>query len=129
VSSKATISIIGNVGKDPETRDTSGGPVCSFSVAVQERKDDPTTWFRVSCFGKTAEIAQRFVTKGKQVAVDGRFQMRAYKDKNGVEKTSAEIAATGLTLLGSKDEDKAAPSKSAPAKGKPVVDDDADLPF
>lgn len=103
--------ILGHVGKDAETRMfASGDAVCSFSVATSEKWKDKTgewkentTWHRIQCFGKLAEVAQTHVKKGSQVYVEGKITTRSWKDKDGVEKFSTDIKADVLKLLGSKE--------------------------
>ena len=101
------VMVIGNLGRDPEVRySQSGMAICNLSVAVTERvKDgdswkDATEWFRVVCFGKTAENAAQHLAKGRQVFVEGRLSTQKYIDKNGVEKTSVEVVCSSLTFLG-----------------------------
>src|SRR3972149_11059341 len=85
MASLSKIFIIGNVGRDPELRMTANGkPVCDFSVAVNRvsgggqggGRQEPTDWYRVSCWGRQAETAQQVVTKGRLVFVEGRVQAR-----------------------------------------------------
>ena len=102
--------ILGNVGRDPETRDLPGGDkVANFSVAVSRKwtdkggqKREETTWFRVACFGKLGEIAQQYVRKGGQVMVSGRISARAYVDNNNQPAVSLDLNADQLQLLGGK---------------------------
>ena len=107
MASMAKIQIIGNVGRDPEMRMTPGGkPVCDFSVAVNRvsnsggERSEQTDWYRVSCWGKQAEIAQQYIQKGMQVFVDGRFSHRTWTNKESVEKTSLEISCNDFQMLG-----------------------------
>ena len=102
------IAIIGNLGGDPETRYTpSGTRVLSFSVAVNRFRTGPdgqrqeeTEWFRVSAFGRTAEIYEPLLSKGKRVYVDGRFSSRQWQsNQDGQMRTSLEIAAQDIFLL------------------------------
>jgi single-strand DNA-binding protein len=101
------VMVIGNLGRDPEVRySQSGMAICNLSVAVTERvKDgdswkDATEWFRVVCFGKTAESAAQHLAKGRQVFAEGRLKSSRYTDKDGVEKTSVEVLCSSLTFLG-----------------------------
>lgn len=77
------ISIIGRLGKDPEIRQTTNGKsVCNFSVAVNRRfNKDESDWFNVTCWGKTAEFASNYLSKGRLVAVTGRMESRKHEDK------------------------------------------------
>ncbi|PJF24463.1 MAG: single-stranded DNA-binding protein [Phototrophicales bacterium] len=103
--------IVGNVGRDPETKMFPNGQmVCNFSVAVSRRWTDrssneqreETTWFRVACWGKQAETANQFVKKGSQIMVVGRISARAYKDNSGQPQASLELTADNFQLLGSR---------------------------
>lgn len=104
--------ITGNLGGDPELRYTPGGtPVANFSVAVNRRKSvgggewaDATDWYRVSIFGKQAEIADQYLTKGAPVLVDGRLEIDHYTGNDGVERTSVKIVADNFLMLGQRDD-------------------------
>src|SRR3981081_2360833 len=107
MASMAKISIIGNVGRDPEMRMTpSGRPVCDFSVAVNRvsnsggERSEQTDWYRVSCWGKQAETAQQTIRRGQQIYVAGRCSPRPYTNKDNVEKTSLDISCNDFQLLG-----------------------------
>jgi single-strand DNA-binding protein len=103
--------IIGNVGRDPELRYTSSGvAVCDFSVAVtrkwtqgDERREE-TTWFKVTCWRQLAEIANQYVTKGKQVMVTGRVSADAYIANDGEARASLNLTAQDMQLLGDRDD-------------------------
>lgn len=73
----------GNLGRDPETRSTSGGDVCSFSIAVKQGfgKDAPTEWFRCSAWGKQGEAFKRYMRKGMKVTVAGQMTIGEYEGK------------------------------------------------
>lgn len=99
----ASIVIIGNVGRDPETHiSANGGSMCSFSVAVNTRRkeSETTAWYRVALFGHLAEIALEHVKKGQPVCVQGTLEPREYTGRDGTLKTSLEINGRELTLLG-----------------------------
>ena len=107
MASISKIQIIGNVGRDPEMRMTPNGkPVCDFSVAVNRiqtgggERSEQTDWYRVSCWGKQAETAQQYITKGQQIYVDGRFTPRTYVNKDNVEKLSLDISCNDFQMLG-----------------------------
>jgi single-strand DNA-binding protein len=107
MASMAKIQIIGNVGRAPEMKMTpTGKAVCEFSVAVNRvsnsggQRSEQTDWYRVSCWGRQAEIAQQYVQKGMQIFVDGRFSARTYTNKDNVEKTSLEISSNDFQMLG-----------------------------
>ena len=107
MASMSKIQIIGNVGRDPEMRMTPNGkPVCDFSVAVNRvqtgggERTEQTDWYRVSCWGKQAETAQQYLTKGQSIYVDGRFTPRTYIKKDNVEKLSLDISCNDFQMLG-----------------------------
>ena len=98
------IQIIGNLGRDPEMRYTpQGNNVTSFSVAVTRRWDDKeeTTWFNVSAWGRLAEICNQYLTKGKQVYIEGRIHpQQTYTDRDGITRASLKITANEVVMLG-----------------------------
>jgi single-strand DNA-binding protein len=103
------VIIIGNVGKDPEVKDIQSGKVASFSVATSRKwKDkegnvkDETEWHNVTMFGGIASVAERFISKGSKVAIEGRIRTRSYEDKDGVKRYVTEIIAENLELLSPK---------------------------
>lgn len=103
--------IIGNVGKNPETRETqNGNVVCNFSVAVTEKwqqngeRKEKTTWYRISCWGKLAETCQQYVHKGMKVAVKGTVEARGYTNNAGEVAASLELTAREVIFLGSKED-------------------------
>lgn len=98
------ITIVGNLGRDPEVRALpSGDSVADFSVATTERgrngKEDTTTWFRVSVFGKAADTAGQYLHKGSYVYVDGRLSQREYTGNDGTARTSIEVNANDFRML------------------------------
>ena len=100
--SLAKAILIGYVGRDPELRYTPDGTqVCDFSVAVNDKfsKEEKTTWFRVTIWGKRAEAASRYLKKGSQVYIEGRLIVNEYVDKNGVTKISIDINASEVQFL------------------------------
>jgi len=102
------VILIGNVGSDPEMRYTpSGKPVTSFSVATSRRyttsggeSKEETDWFRISVWGKQAEVCNQFVTKGRQVYVEGRLHARSWEGQDGQVRTSLEVTANQVLFLG-----------------------------
>ena len=102
------VILIGNLGRDPETRYTTGGDaVTNLNIATSEQwkdksgeKQERTEWHRVVLFGRQAEIAGEYLKKGRSVYIEGRLQTRKYTDKDGVEKYSTEIVGDRLQLLG-----------------------------
>ena len=105
------VIIVGNLGRDPETRYMpSGDAVTNITVATTDRYKDKqsgemkeaTEWHRISFFGKLAEIAGQYLKKGSQVYVEGSLRTRKYTDKDGVEKYATEIRADTMQMLGSR---------------------------
>jgi single-strand DNA-binding protein len=148
------VIIVGNLGRDPETRyNPEGGAICNISVATTEtwkdkasgEKQERTEWHRVVFFNRLAEIAGEYLKKGSQVYVEGALRTRKWQDKEGKERYTTEIVAERMQMLGSRsgmgdagardrgDEDKApvTAGEGKPAK-KPAgkFDDmDDDIPF
>lgn len=107
------VIIVGNVGRDPETRYLpSGDAVTNISVATTDRYKDKqsgdmresTEWHRVSMFGKLAEITGQYVKKGSQIYIEGSLRTRKWTDAAGVEKYSTEIKAETMQMLGGRPE-------------------------
>jgi len=95
--------ILGRLGRDPEMKTSqSGTAVCRFSVAVTEKYNgnEQTEWFSLVAFGKTAEVAAKYLAKGSQVFIEGRIQTRKYQDRSGNDRTATEIIVGSLTMLG-----------------------------
>lgn len=103
------VMILGNLGRDPEVRQTqSGRAVANFSVATTdtwgtgEDRKERTEWHQVVVWGKSAEACGQYLTKGRQVLVEGRLQTRSYEDKDGVKRYATEIVAQQVQFLGGK---------------------------
>jgi len=106
--------LVGNLGADPEVREThSGTAVANLRIATSERtKDrdgnwtDHTEWHSVTCFGRTAENVGRFLSKGRQVYIEGRLRTRKWTDKDGRDRWSTEVIADRVQFLqgGSRDD-------------------------
>ena len=103
------VILIGNLGKDPETRYApSGDAICNITLATTDswkdratgEKKEATEWHRVVLFGKLGEIAGEYLKKGRTVYIEGRLQTRKYQDKEGVERYSTEIVASDMQMLG-----------------------------
>ncbi len=135
------VIIVGYLGRDPEIRYTADGtPVCSFSVATTERKKDKsgefqdvTTWFRVSVWRRQAELANQYLSKGKQVYIEGRLSANEYQDRDGNTRTSLDVQASDIQFLSSRTENDTVqkddpPSRaSSPDTSSNISDDD--IPF
>ena len=119
------VILVGNCGRDPEIRYLpSGKAIANISIATTSRRKDKdsgetvedTQWHRVQFFDRLAEIAGEYVKKGRPVYVEGRLKYGKYADKDGVEKTTCDIVATELQLLGGREEG-AAPASRKPSHG------------
>lgn len=103
------VQLIGNLGQLPEIRTTENGKkMARFSIATNDtyrnssgEKITETSWHNVVAWGKLAEIAEKFLTKGKEVAVEGKLVHRNYTDKNGVKRNITEVVLNELLMLGS----------------------------
>lgn len=130
------ISLIGNVGGDPEIRTVGDSKFASISLGVTEKgytaKDgrkveDRTTWFRVGLWKGLADIVEKYVVKGDRLFVEGKMLSREYEDKNGQKHTAWEITATEIELLSSKKNDgKGSQTQPAPVQEQRQEDG---LPF
>ena len=104
--------ILGNLGRDPETRYMPDGKaVTNFSIATSSywtdkasgEKKEATEWHRITCYGRQAEIAGEYLQKGSSVYVEGRLQTRKWQDKEGNDKYTTEIVCDTLQLLGKRE--------------------------
>lgn len=103
------VILIGNLGKDPEVRATqSGDKIANMTIATTDsrynkatgQRDEHTEWHRLVVFGKQAEVAEKYLKKGKSVFVEGRIQSRKWTDKENQERTQYEIVVDNFTMLG-----------------------------
>lgn len=153
MSSVNKVILIGNLGKDPEVRFTSGGQaVCQFSIATSEKWKNKTTneweerteWHNIVVWGKQAELCKEYLAKGRTVYIEGRLQTRSWDDKEGKKRYTTEIVATTVRFLGGRKEGSAGAGSyskggsaqdSAPQAamssndGPPDFDADEDIPF
>jgi single-strand DNA-binding protein len=105
---KNTVQLIGNVGNDPEIKNLDGGKkVANLTIATNDsykndkgEKVEQTEWHKVVAWGKTAEIIEKYVTKGLQIAIEGKLTHRSYDDKNGEKRYITEIVVNDVLLLG-----------------------------
>ncbi len=108
MASMAKVTVIGNLGRDAELKySNSGTPLLEFTIATNEKWSDRsggmqehTQWFRVTLWGKQAESLKQYLLKGKQVYVDGKLRAREWTDKEGKTRTSLEVRAETIQLLG-----------------------------
>lgn len=107
---KNKVQLIGNLGNAPEIKNTeSGKKLAKFSVATNEiyrnsagEKVKETTWHNLIAWGKLADIAEKYLTKGKEVAIEGKLISRSYTDKNGNKKYITEVQVNEMLLMGEK---------------------------
>ena len=105
------VILVGNLGRDPEVRSTpSGQPVANFSIATSRKwkdrdgnRQEQTEWHNIVCWGRQAEVAGEYLTKGKQIYVEGRLQTRSWEDKqSGEKKYRTEVICENFQMLGSR---------------------------
>jgi single-strand DNA-binding protein len=151
------VILVGNLGKDPETRYmTSGEAVTNIRLATTDtwkdkagEKQERTEWHSIVFYGRQAEIAGEYLKKGRQIYVEGRLQTRKWQDKEGQDRYTTEIVADRMQMLGNREGGGGAPMGEPPerdrgsgppttggarpsggAPGKKNVDDlDDDIPF
>jgi len=130
------VILIGNLGKDPETRYMpSGKAATNFSIATSERFKDRETgepqerteWHRVATFDRLAEIAAEYLKKGSKVYVEGRLRTRKWQDKEGKDRYSTEIIADQMQMLDSRGMGGASAGSSAAGSGAGANDDSGDF--
>jgi len=136
------IILVGNLGRDPELRYTpQGTPVCSFTVATNERRRDKsgesqdlTTWFRVTLWGRQAEAASQYLTKGRPVYIEGRLRVEEWTDRESRSRYTLEVHATDMQFIGGRADDAASHARPEPehSSGDTHTPDDIkddDIPF
>jgi single-strand DNA-binding protein len=103
---KNRVQLIGHVGQEPEIKTLESGRVANFTIATNENytnakgeKVEQTEWHRVSAWGKTVDIIEKFITKGTHVALEGKLTHRSYDDKDGNKRYITEVVANELVLL------------------------------
>ncbi|MDO8793433.1 MAG: single-stranded DNA-binding protein [Vicinamibacterales bacterium] len=140
------VILVGNLGRDAEKRYTPGGAaVATINMATTEvwndkagQKQEKTEWHRVVLWGKSAESLTDYLTKGKQIYVEGRLQTRQWDDKDGIKRYTTEIRADKIVLLGGGggrgpsvdrggDSTGGHAGSPAPESSEPLTDDD--IPF
>jgi single-strand DNA-binding protein len=151
------VILIGNLGRDPETRySADGAAITNVSVATTSQwkdkgtgeKREETEWHRVAFFGRLAEVAAEYLRKGSQVYIEGKLRTRKWQDKENQERYTTEVIADVMQMLGSRqgmgapsaDDGGSAPRASAPRPSAPrsappkepagnIADMDEDVPF
>jgi single-strand DNA-binding protein len=150
MASFSQVNLLGNLGRDPETRYTPNGTMnVSFSLATNRRWTDSngqqqerTTWFNITAWGNLADTVNKlaqdgYLAKGRQVFVSGRLDSREYADRNGVNRTSLDVYALDIKLVGGPRDDgdgtfgaesRAPAGRSQESEGD-IGDDIEDVPF
>ena len=136
------VILVGNLGANPEVRFTQGGTsVANLRLATTERwtdksgqKQEATEWHRVVLFGRQAEVAQQYLTKGRQVFIEGRIRTRQWQDQQGQKRYSTEIVCTNMQLLGGRGENARDDMGATVPPEDPMTGDftggpDDDIPF
>lgn len=129
MSSVNRVTLLGNVGKAPEVRETKGGNIANITLATSEKytdksgqKQENTEWHNLVVYGKLADVVKKYVNKGDKLYVEGSISTRKWQDKDGNDRYTTEIKVRDLTMLGGGEK-----------KAKPVAaginNDDDDLPF
>jgi single-strand DNA-binding protein len=148
MSSLNKVLLIGRLGKDPEIRyTTDGSPVANFSLATSDfwmdkngTRQERTEWHNIVAWKKLADLSKRYLTKGRQVYIEGRLRTREWDDRDGNKRRTVEVIASQLVLLGSRPEGMEAGGAGAPrpnrttaesdeALGEPPPVGDDDIPF
>jgi single-strand DNA-binding protein len=135
------VMLIGNLGRDPEVRHTtSGQTVASFSLATSRKwrdrdgnRQEQTEWHNIVCWGRQAEIAGQYLTKGRQIYVEGRIQTRSWDDQqSGEKKYRTEVVCDNFQMLGSRGSGSEYGGGPESSPAEPASDDgpdDDDIPF
>lgn len=134
------VILLGNLGRDPETRYTSdGAAITNASIATTDKWKDKATgemkeateWHRLSFFGRLAEVAGEYLRKGSSVYVEGKLRTRKWTDKDGVEKYTTEVIVDNLQMLGKKQDGERQEPQERRQSSEPqrMTDIDDDIPF
>lgn len=127
------IIVVGNVGRDAEFKETSGGGLLKFSVATTEKYKDKedTQWHNVVIFGKLAEAIKDYVVKGRQIYVEGQMKYDKWEDKDGNKRTSSFISVGfgGTVMLLGKSDARSTTTTTVETSSGPVSVSDDEVPF
>lgn len=134
------VILVGHLGKDPEVRHLEGGvTVASFPLATSEtynkdgKRIEQTEWHNIVLWRGLAEVASKYLQKGKLVYIEGKLRTRSFEDKEKIKKYVTEVVAENFTMLGRKSDFENTPVSSAPPKSDDnfvsPVDETGDLPF
>ena len=130
MSSVNKVILLGNIGKDPEVRETKAGNIVNLVMATSEKytdksgqKQENTEWHNLVVFGKLADVVAKYVKKGDKLYVEGSITTRKWEDKEGNTRYNTEIKVRDLTMLGGGEK------KAQPVAAGIDDDDQSDLPF
>jgi len=129
------VILVGRLGNDPELKYLpSGAPVANFNIATNEvwldknnEKQQRTEWHRIVAWGKQAEFCGEYLSKGRLVYVEGRLRSRTWEDRNGNQRTTTEVNAINIVLLGRRPEEVS--EEAAPETPEEGEITDEDIPF
>jgi len=131
------VILLGRLGADPEVRYTAGGTaVAKFNLATSETwkdkdgsKQEKTEWHRVVAFGKLGETCGEYLSKGKQVYVEGKLQTRSWEDKEGNKKYTTEVNVSNMVMLGSGSGEGGGKEVAASVEPQSFGSSEDDIPF
>jgi single-strand DNA-binding protein len=127
------ITIVGNLGRDPELRYTpQGKAVADFTVATNEKRngEEIVTWFKCTLWGNTAEAAAKYLTKGSQAYITGRLSVEEWTDKDGNNRHTLSVNASDVQFLGTREQASEQPRQAAAvATASGGYNDDDSIPF
>jgi single-strand DNA-binding protein len=136
------VILLGNLGKDPEIRNLeSGAKVATFPLATNRtykaqdgKRVEETEWHNIVLWGTLADLSEKFLTKGRQVFIEGRIRSRQWDDKEGIKRYITEIVGENMTFVGGRDQRDEPTTSSEPdtngtAEPKTQIDEGDDLPF
>jgi len=135
INSVNKVILLGRLGSDPELKYIpSGAPVANFNIATTEgwidrnnEKQRRTEWHRIVAWGKLAEFCGEYLSKGRLVYIEGRLRSRTWEDRNGNQRTTTEVNATDIVLLGRRPEE--APEEALPETPEEGEITNEDIPF
>jgi single-strand DNA-binding protein len=124
------VQLLGNIGKDPEVRETKAGNVANMVMATSERytdksgqKQEKTEWHNLVVFGKLADVVAKYVKKGDKLYVEGSITTRKWEDKEGNTRYTTEVKVRDLTMLGGTE------NRSTQPEAVAAGEDEDSLPF
>jgi single-strand DNA-binding protein len=130
MSSVNRVTLLGNVGKAPDVRETKGGNIANITLATSEKytdksgqKQENTEWHNLVVYGKLADVVAKYVKKGDKLYVEGSITTRKWEDKEGNTRYTTEVKVRDLTMLGGTEKKSTQPTAVA------VGEDEDDLPF